>query len=345
MLFFKRGISFVTILTLTGCLTGSGKKDDSTSTTSSCNDSSCIQNVCPSYKQAELPPTNQKNTICPVVGTCAIPNMPVTSQLTNGIPSGNIACGPTAASMIADAVVANVSSKENMTGWMKQYSQITSASAYCSNLSCQRVVMIADKLIEPAVWESGGAREVFASEIKAFFSERTSELGVGVVSFASDVYPENIEKCKFITGEQAITNQHAASYNVLYREYPQIKKSASTYQGAPLYEISFGQAVIGHYIAMDGFSIDKSDAMFKFHCPIYGVKWYRMVQAKLNEPYCVKFDTAKNECIAYHKITQAPAGFNTNASAVTFLLESDGEDADKTGYNYKVVAFVSGLIP
>ncbi|MFH1223295.1 MAG: hypothetical protein V1647_03010, partial [Pseudomonadota bacterium] len=209
MVVFRHSIITAILATiLTGCFGSQNRTGDTD--TSSCNDASCIQNLCPSYT-AEVS-SSSKNSVCPVVGTCSI-NMPLTSQLTNGIPSANIACGPTSGSMIVDAVLGNIGSKDNISGWIKQYSLITAPNTnYCSNLACQKVVSVGDEILNPAEWASG-AREVFASEMKKFFSDRVVELGNAVVSsFASQAFPEDIDKCKFVTGEAAISNQHPATY-------------------------------------------------------------------------------------------------------------------------------------
>jgi len=341
MFFYKQKIALTAILILVGC-SANNKKIESTDQ-ATCNDTACIQKVCTSYT-SETSSTNSKSTVCPVTGSCLVPNMSLTMQLSNGIPGENLVCGGASTKMVLDAVLANMTTKDSITGWTKQqYSQITANStSYCSNITCQKILAIADKVIEPKKWVEE-PRAIFASEVEKFFKERSTELGSEVNSFASSAYPTDIDKCKFVTGAQAISNKQAPGYEVLYKEYPLLEKSTSSYQDGALKMVALvGPANYGHYVTLEGFSVTDNDIMFKFLDPIYGIKWYGLMQVTLNQPFCITFDKQKNKCTNYYQITEMPAEFGTGPRTITLLVEKDGQMSDQAAV--KVIAFVSGLM-
>lgn len=341
-----RILILVIIISLTSsCFDKKAKQNDL-----SCNSSSCLEKVCPGYSTTDTYTADTNFEICEFEGSCEIPNMPLLLQLGFNVPGSNIACGPTAVKMITDSLISTT--QGTMTGWLNLYSSITSSSdptgsstGYCSNnKDCRQMLSVANELIN-ASW-TNNPKKVTALETAMFFEERATELnnvnGTSAKDYQSNVFPNDIDQCTFASGNQALNNSHPWAYSILYLEYPIEEKTSSTYNGAELLDISINNisGPNGHYIAMKGFEAQESDIIFKFHDPIYGIKYYKILKATEDEPLCV-VKSLDGACVRYIKIKQLPSGFN---GSVAFLVANPGEESSNN-YYFKLIAAVSGITP
>jgi hypothetical protein len=325
-----------------GCSLNSGSKSKGAGSTSLyCNSESCMKDICQYYK-ADINSSSEQS-VCKIIGNCEIPNMPLTIQLAVPV-HGDLACGPTSTSMALDSLITNT--KPTLSGWMNTYSSIVASTSAdddgCpgSDLNCKKVVAIGNKLINGS-W-ADDARAVAASEVSQFLETVKAEISPAATSFKTSVYPNDVAECDFVTGDHAITNSDIWNNMILYLNYEQITESTSTYSGAPLTEIKFKPSESGHFITMNGYNTTMSNIVYKFHCPIYGIKWYYLKQVKLNQPFCVNYSV--NECTQYIRVTQLPEGFEDSnpTDSFTYIVEMPGEETAQN-YIYKIIASISGI--
>jgi len=109
-----------------------------------------------------------------------------------------------------------------------------------------------------------------------------------------------------------------------------------------LTSVSFKDSSGGHFIAMNGYTVSTTSILYKFHDPIYGIKWYSLKQVRLNQPFCVSY--SGTTCLQYIKVTALPSGFESNnpSNSFTYLLETTGEETSQN-YVYKIIASISGI--
>ncbi len=301
-----------------------------------CTDESCVKNVCPAYK-AQISSASEKS-ICKLVGSCELPDMPVTIQTL--IPShGSVACAPTSAQMGLDCLIANTT--PTMSDWMDTYSKLSATSTVTgcpsADLDCKKVVTIGSKLINGS-W-SQSARAVSAGEVTQFIEDIKTDIAPVADTFKTKTFPDNVDACDYMTGDHAIKNGQPWNNILLYLTYEQTIAATSTFSGVPLTDIKFKPSENGHFIIMNGYNTMSTDVLYKFHCPIYGIKWYEMKHVKLNQPFCVV--TNATGCAQYVRVTELPQGFE-NGEAFTYLLETAGEEVAQD-YIYKIVASISGI--
>jgi hypothetical protein len=97
----------------------------------------------------------------------------------------------------------------------------------------------------------------------------------------------------------------------------------------------------GHFITMNGYTVSKAGVMYKFHCPIYGIKWYYLKTVKVGQPFCIMGNT--NECQQYATITELPLGFEDGVNdSFSYLVEMLGEEIANNS-SLKVVANITGI--
>lgn len=314
---------------------------------SSCNSSSCISSLCPGYAASSLDDEASKE-VCSFQGSCEIPNMPLTFQMNLQMPGNSIACGPAAAQMITNSILSKAD--KQISGWLSSYSVIdensdpTGASTgYCSsNKDCKQVLAIGSELINTS-WALNPKR-VNAAEMALFFEQRANEIsdeqGVKAKEYDSNVFPSEINECTFASGELALTNTHPWTYSILYLEYPVDSSSSSTYNGTEVIDVTLKEQINGHYIALRGYETSTTGINFKFHDPIYGIKYYTMTNIKEDEPVCI-IRSSNSTCGLYLRIKELPSGFK---GAGTFLVATQGEEK-ANGYVFKFIASISGMTP
>ena len=92
---------------------------------------------------------------------------------------------------------------------------------------------------------------------------------------------------------------------------------------------------------MNGYTVSTSGVMYKFHCPIYGIKWYYIKTVKIDQPFCMSY--VGSECQKYANITELPLGFEDSTNnSFSYLVEMHGEEA-ANNYDFRVIASVSGV--
>lgn len=325
------------IFTMCACF---GKKTEVSS--NSCNSETCINSLCPGYAASSYSDENSTD-VCSFQGSCEIPNMPLTFQMNLQMPGNSIACGPAAAQMITNSIL---SKPENqVSGWLSSYSSISesldptgASSGYCeNNKDCRQVLSIGTELINTS-WAVNPKR-VNAAEMASFFEQRAEEM-LNAKEYDSNVFPSEIDQCTFVSGDQALTNGHPWTYSILYLEYPVNTSVSSRYNETELIELTLKEQINGHYIALKGYEASSTGLNFKFHDPIYGIKYYSMVNIKEDEPVCI-VRSADSICSLYLKIKELPTGFK---SAGTFLVASPGEEKTSS-YTFKFIASISGMTP
>ena len=301
-----------------------------------CSDETCIKTVCPSYKAQTA-----SGTVCKLIGDCEMPNMPLTSQLAIPV-HGSLACGPTSSEMALDSFIINTA--PTLSSWISTYSNISASTTVSgcpsSDLNCKKVVTIGDKLINGSWAQS--ARAVSASEVSTLLETVKAETNPTADTFKTSVYPNDVKQCDYVTGDYAINNSQPWNNILLYLSYESVEDGHSTYSGAAMTSIKFKDSESGHFIAMNGYTISTSGVLYKFHDPIYGIKWYSLKQARLNQPFCASY--SGSTCLQYVKVTELPSGFEDNnpSNSFTYLVETTGEEASQD-YVYKVIASISGI--
>lgn len=330
---------FLSIFVLASCVSSSNSKSRGSGSTLFCTDELCVQSLCPNYSAQTSVSTD--NSVCKIVGTCEIPNMPLTFQ--NLIPvNGDLACGPTSTHMALDSLIANTTL--SLSSWINTYANLSTTSSVTgcssSDINCKKVVTVGNKLINGSWYQNG--RAVSAAEVSTLFETVKLETTPLSDSFKTSVYPNNIKQCDFVTGSHAVSESHRWNNVLLYLTYEQIIEGNSTYSGVPLIEIKFKASESGHFITMNGYNTTTSNVLYKFYCPIYGIKWYAMKNVKLNQPYCVSY--TGSTCTQYVRVTQLPQGFedNNSSNSFTYLLETSGEEVSQN-YVYKIIAGISGI--
>ena len=304
-----------------------------------CSDETCIKTICPSYR-AQTSISSDKS-ICKIIGDCEIPNMPVTSQLAIPV-HGDLACGPTSSQMALDSFIIN--SAPTLSSWISTYNSISASTSVtgctATDLNCKKVVTIGDKLIGGSWYQN--ARAVSAGEVSTLLETVKTETTPTADTFKTSVYPNDVSQCDYVTGDYGITNSQPWNNILLYLNYEQTEGTHSTYSSTPLTSISFKDSTGGHFIAMNGYTVSTSSVLYKFHDPIYGIKWYSLKQVRLNQPFCVSY--TGSTCTQYIKVTTLPSGFEDNnpSNSFTYLVETTGEEAS-SDYVYKIIASISGI--
>ncbi|MEI6093232.1 MAG: hypothetical protein WCQ47_06070 [bacterium] len=336
----------LSIIILAACSSSSSSKAKGSGSSLLCTDEACVKSVCPSYSSQTNSSTD--NNICKIVGACEIPNMPLTFQ--NLIPvNGALACGPTSMHMALDSLILN--SSPVLSSWINTYSNLSTTSAVTgcssSDMTCKKVVTVGNKLINGSWYQNG--RPVSEVEVSSLFETVKAEISYPLSnpaknseSFKTSVYPNDIKQCDFVAGSHAVSNSQIWNNVLLYLTYEEIVEGSSTYSGVPLIDIRFKPSDSGHFIAMNGYNTTTSSVLYKFHCPIYGIKWYSMKNVILNQPSCVLYNGTA--CTQYIRVTQLPQGFEDNnaSNSFTYLLETAGEEVSQN-YVYKIIAGISGV--
>jgi hypothetical protein len=246
--------------------------------------------------------------------------------------------------MAVDSLIAN--SAQDSTGWLKSYTIISSPVSTASiegcpssDLNCKKVVTVGDKLIGGS-WDDN-ARPVAATEVEDFLQNLELEVIPDAESHTSGVFPDDIKQCDFVSGSKAITDSSPWNNIVLYLNYETSIQSSSSYNGVALINMKLQDPQGGHFITMNGYTVSKAGVMYKFHCPIYGIKWYYLKTVKVGQPFCIMGNT--NECQQYATITELPLGFEDGVNdSFSYLVEMLGEEIANNS-SLKVVANITGI--
>lgn len=289
---------------------------------------------------------------------CSIPNMDIVLQQSLNIPSTYnkaIICGPVASYLALESLIKNINPYVEDNSWLDKYNQITNSNDPTGASTSQTTGKKAKKIISIAKeetgknWESSLQNTEFSdgisatSELNPFFTSLTYQITSTSSSYKTGDLPyalnSTINKCNFIEGGGAINNNLIWNYIFLYLRYEKEIISESSYNGKPMEIIGFKSHNSGHFITLNGYNASSSDINFKFHCSVYGEKWYKIRNVKLNEPFCVI--KSKTECLRYAKVAQMPPLFTGNE--FSYLIESAGEETSTNNYRFKVIAHVSGI--
>lgn len=278
--------------------------------------------------------------ICITPGTCSIKNMQLVYQLSNDIPKGDVACGPTAMHVLIDSLIKNTYLE--LSGWLEKYYAITpfkdptgaSSSVCTNNVSCRKVVSVANKIIEDD-WSRYG-KPVSTKEIGDFIKDIANNATINYQ--LSEDFPSTINECSFIEGPYALTNSQLWHHIFLYLKYPKIIVNKTSYQNTPMEEISFKNSTGGHYIALNGYNKDDGGFSFKFHCSVFGVRWYKINYLELNTPFCI--ESENGNCTYYIKLLDLPEGFT--GLGASYIISYAGEERN-TDYTFKFIGNVSGI--
>ncbi|MCX6112330.1 MAG: hypothetical protein NTY22_03455 [Proteobacteria bacterium] len=212
-----------------------------------CTDEVCVKNLCPSYKASS---SSSDKTICKIIGDCEIPNMPLTLQLSIPV-HGDLACAPTSTQMALDSFITN--SAPTLSSWILTYNSMTTSTSVggcsSSDMNCKKVVTIGNKLIGGS-WQQN-ARAVSATEVSTLLETIKTETTPISDIYKTDIFPNNVTQCDYVTGEYAITNSQPWNDLVLYLSYEEVIESTSTYSGVPVTNIKFNDSENGHFIAMN----------------------------------------------------------------------------------------------